>query len=89
MNNYENIHFYSGPCFSQTHSVHTVFSLLWTQYCFSFRNDQNWTLYLCILKNVLLLIAVDVNSDCGPITARPAQSVDDSGTIREDYPQTL
>lgn len=45
--------------------------------------------YLCVFKNLLLLIAVDVDTNRCPITTCPTESVDDSRTIREDYPQTL
>lgn len=46
-------------------------------------------LHLCIPKNVLFLIAVEIDSNCCPIETAPTESVDDSRTIREDYPQPL
>lgn len=45
--------------------------------------------YLCILKNMLFFIAVDVYSNSGPVAAVSTESVDDSRAIREDYPQPL
>ena len=45
--------------------------------------------YLSVFKNVLLLIAVNVDSNCCSFTPCPTKSVDDPRTIREDYPQTL
>lgn len=66
---------------SQGHATNTteVFSVL-------NKHFTVWYFHLCVLKNELLLIAVNVDPNCCPDSIRPTQSVDYSGTIGEDNP---
>lgn len=65
---------------SQGHATHNtdVFSV--------FNKHFTVWFYLRVLKNEFLLIAVNVDPNCCPHSICPTQSVDYSGTIREDNP---
>lgn len=56
---------------------------------YQIKSCDNLAFYLCVLKKQFLLIAVKIDPNCGPITACPTESVDDSRAIREDNPQSL
>lgn len=80
--------FYMRLCRSR--SVFPALSASWIVWCNNFHQSRsNDICHLCLFKDLLLLVAVEVDPNGRPVTTCPAESVDDSRTIREDYAQTL